>query len=158
MSVGAQRSAIATILAAVTPALGKISDHERTTLASLRYPGTAPSDPIKGIMFTNADTRGARVERRLRLDTGAVRVKRMWTMRYFWPIDDTNASEITFRDTYLDALMKAFTPKRSLNASAIVSSFPELVTFGAIELETNKLHIAEIEFEAEEVEQYQSWE
>ena len=115
-------------------------------MAQLRYPDDGDDNPVKGYTITNADQMGRAPETRHILDTGALRIRRKWTVRGYYQYDDDDATELLFRDD-LERLMDELSPFRSLGGGTVVNGLPDLVSFVLLAVEGYLVHYAEIEFE-----------
>lgn len=140
----AERAEILTLLQAIVPPIGVVNDRERVSLVSLL--DATDGNKLHGYNITNADPNGRNVEEITSLTTGAYTIKRTWTIRGFYQIDDEGGSEKLFR-AELHAIRKKLAPNRSLGHTVLSTQFPTITTFVPTEGEGYSFHYAEVVFQ-----------
>lgn len=145
--VADEKAAIIAFLNALNPSIGMVNDRPRPSLASYRYPTSAASDPVIGWDLINADLGGNNPERRSPLDVCTIKVIRTWTLKGFFGIDDALDSENVYRNEYVERVLNALTPTRSLSGTVLTTGLPQLVLWRTTKIQTVALHVAAIELQ-----------
>lgn len=140
------RANIAAMLSSLTPTIGIVENRERTSMVSYRFSDTPKPGVIRAVTISNADPDGKNSLSTERFDSCTVRVRRLWTLRYYLTIDDKSASEIeAWRE--VERIRRLFTKGRSVGGSVVDSYAPDVVAFVALNIEEYDVHYVEIVFQ-----------
>lgn len=140
------RAAIVVMLSAMLPSVGIVQNRERTSMVSYRESATPKPGVIRAVTVSNADPGGKNSLVTERFDTCTVRLRRVWTLRYYLTIDDKSDSESACWLT-VERIRKLFTKGRSLGGSVVDSYAPDVLTFVALNIEEYDVHYVEIVFQ-----------